>query len=152
MTTARKPGANTGTPKLTSRARRHLRDFLIALDSSLDTLADVIALFLTGRIGGLQLGRGDFLTIERWVAQPLKSSGLVSTPYDAHLRKLYDALRPLILPGALEEDWLPLMHMLRNKSIHLGPAILRQTGLHDASGKFHIFLPRKMAVHLGKGV
>jgi hypothetical protein len=125
------------------RARRHLRDFLLALDGSLDTLADIIAMFLTGCIGGLRLGRGDFQTIERWVAQPLKAPGLVSTPYDSHLRKLFDALKPLILPGPPEGDWLPLMHMLRNKSIHLGQATLRQMGLHDASGKFYVFLPRK---------
>jgi hypothetical protein len=125
------------------RARRHLRDFLIALDGSLDTVADIIAIFLTGRIGGLRLGRGDFRTIERWAAQPLGPSGLVSTPYDPYVQTLYDALKPLILPGRPEEDWLPLMHMLRDKSIHLGQATLRQVGLYDASVKAYIFIPRK---------
>jgi hypothetical protein len=124
------------------RARRHLRDFLLALDGSLDTLADIIAMFLTGSIAGLRLGRGEFATIERWIAQPLKSSSPIPTPYDSHLQKLYGALKPLIFSRPSEEDWLPLMHMLRNKSIHLGQATLRQMGLHDTRGRFYVFLPR----------
>jgi hypothetical protein len=127
-------------PGADARARRHLRDLLIALDSSLDTIADIVAIFLTGQIDRLRLGRGDFLTIERWVAQPLK---LACTPYDSHLQKLYDALKPLILPGPPEEDWLPLMHTLRNKSVHLGQMTLRQMGLPDKNGKYYVFLPRK---------
>jgi hypothetical protein len=59
------------------------------------------------------------------------------------MQTLYDTLKPLILPGPPEAEWLSLMHMLRNKSIHLGPAILRQMGLHDRTGKFYVFLPRK---------
>jgi hypothetical protein len=125
------------------RARRHFRDFLLALDGSLDTLADIIAMFLTGRIARLRLGRGEFSAIEQWVAQPLKSPGMVSTPYDFHLQKLYDAIKPLILVDPPEEDWLSLMHALRNKSIHLGQSTLRQMGLHDRGGKFYVFLPRK---------
>jgi hypothetical protein len=85
-------------PEADLRARRHLRDFLIALDGSLDMVAEIIAIFLTGRIGGLRLGRGDFRTVERWAARPLGPSGLVSTPYDSHLQRLYDALKPLIRP------------------------------------------------------
>jgi hypothetical protein len=130
-------------PSADRRARRHLRDLLIALDSSLDTVAEIIAIFLTGRFPELRVGRSDFRAIERWVARPLSASRSVSTPYDSHLQKLYEALKPLILPGPPEVDWLPLMHMLRNKSIHLGQATLRQVGLYDASVKAYIFIPRK---------
>jgi hypothetical protein len=35
------------------------------------------------------------------------------------------------------------MHMLRDKSIHLGQATLRQVGLYDTSVKAYIFIPRK---------
>jgi hypothetical protein len=56
---------------------------------------------------------------------------------------MFDALKPLIMPGPPEEDWLPLMHMLRDKSIHLGQATLRQVGLYDASVKAYVFIPRK---------
>lgn len=130
-------------PEAAPRARRHLRDFLIALEGSLDTLADIIAIFLTGCIDRLQVGLGDFPKIERWVAQPLREPGPVSTPYDYHLQKLYEALKPLIRSGPPEEDWLPLMHTLRNKYIHLGEMTLRQMGLHDTNGKYYFFLPRK---------
>jgi len=127
-------------PRADSRARRHLRDFLIALDGSLDTLADIIAMFLTGHIGSLRLGRGDFSTVERWLKQPFSS---VSAPCDTHLQKLHGALKPLVLSGPPEEDWLPLMRTLRNKSIHLGQMTLRQMGLPDKNGKYYVFLPRK---------
>ena len=130
-------------PQADVRARRHFRDLLIALDGSLDTVADITAIFLTGRIGGLQLGRGDFLKIEQWLGQPLRVPTAILTPYDSHQLRLYDELKRLVLPGPPEKDWLPLMHMLRNKSIHLGQATLRQIGLHDASRKFFVFLPRK---------
>lgn len=130
-------------PDAPIRARKHFRDLLIALDASLDTLADLVAIFLTGRISGIQLGRGDFRKIENWIGQPLRPPGLVSTPYDGHLRKLYASLKPLVCPGAPEKDWLPLMHMLRNKSIHIGEGVLRRVGLHDADKRFYVFLPRK---------
>jgi hypothetical protein len=53
-------------PNADARFRRNLRDILIALEGSLDTLADLIALVLEGRwkIPGLRLGRGDFVSIE----------------------------------------------------------------------------------------
>lgn len=124
-------------------ARRHLRNFLIALDATLDTLTDLIAIFLTGRIHGIRLGRGEFRLVEQWVAKPLGSRGLVLTPYDGHLQALYDAVKPLVLTAPPEQDWLPLMHMLRNKSIHLGQGMLRQVGLHDSAGNSYIFLPRR---------
>ncbi len=130
-------------PAASTRAQRHLRDLLIALQGSLDTFADLIALLLTGRIPGLRVGRAQFVQIENWIAQPLSLSAVVATPYDSHLVDLYDALRPLVLAGPPEQDWLPLMHMLRNKGAHLGQRIFRQVGLHDTDLRFHVFLPRQ---------
>ncbi len=40
----------TWVPGADARARRHFRDLLIALQSGLDALADLIALFFTGRV------------------------------------------------------------------------------------------------------
>lgn len=48
----------TWDPTADARSRRHFRDFLIAIQSTLDTLADSTALFFTVRIPGLRLGRG----------------------------------------------------------------------------------------------
>ncbi|PYT64082.1 MAG: hypothetical protein DMG35_01605 [Acidobacteria bacterium] len=130
-------------PAASTRAQRHLRDLLIALHASLDTVADLIALFLTGRIPRLRVGRAQFFQIENWLAQPLNLSAMVATPYDSHLADLYGALKPLVLPGPPEQDWLPLMRMLRNKGAHLGQRIFRQVGLHDTDLRFHVFLPRE---------
>jgi hypothetical protein len=131
-------------PNADARFRRNLRDILIALDGSLDTLADLIALFLVGRwkIPGLRLGRGDFVSIEGWLSQPFKSTTIV-TPYDSHVRTLYDQLRPLVICDPPEQDWLGLTHILRNKALHFGQSMLRQVGLHDTKPQFYIFIPRQ---------
>jgi hypothetical protein len=126
-----------------AKARRCFRDLLIALQSGLDSFADLVALFLTGLVPGLTLGRAQFTRIEAWLERPLAPSGLVLTPYDFQLRRLYDALRPLVLTGPPERDWLPLMRMLRNKVAHLGQPVFRQVGLHDENFRFHAFVPRQ---------
>ena len=124
-------------------ARRHFRDLLIALHSSLDTLADLTALFFTGRIAGLRLGRSQFSRIEAWLKRPVPSFGVIVTPYDQPLRQLYDALGPLVNASGPEIDWLPFMRLLRNKAEHLGQPVFRQIGLHDATPKFYTFIPRR---------
>jgi len=126
-----------------AEARRYFRDLLIALQSSLDSFADLVALFLTGLIPGLTLGRAQFARVEAWLQRALPPSGLVLTPYDSQLRRLYDALKPLVLAGPPERDWLPLMRMLRNKVAHLGQPVFRQVGLHDEDFRFHAFVPRQ---------
>jgi hypothetical protein len=130
-------------PRADSKARRHFRDLLIALQVSLDSLADLIALFLTGLIPSLSVGRAQFARIESWLKRPLAPVTLVVTPYDSELRNLHDALRPLVFSGAPEQDWLPLMRMLRNKVAHLGQPVFRQVGLHDEDFRFHAFVPRQ---------
>jgi hypothetical protein len=132
-------------PEADPRFRRHLRDVLIALDGSLDTMADLVALIAGGRakIGGLRLGKGDFVSIQSWLAQPLKQNPVLATPYDDHVRKLYDELRPLVICDPPETDWLGLTHILRNKILHFGQGMLRQVGLHDAKPEFYLFIPRQ---------
>jgi hypothetical protein len=126
-----------------ARARRHFRDLLIALQSSLDALADLIALFFTGRIARLYFGRAQFVRVEEWLKRPFPQLGLIATPYDEPLRQLFDALGPLVNATGSESDWLPLMRMLRNKAAHLGQPVFRQVGLHDKTGNFYSFIPRQ---------
>src|SRR3989442_4396332 len=63
-------------PAADARARRHFRDLLIALESCLDALADLAALFLTGLIPRLRFGRAQFSRIEAWLERPLPPFGL----------------------------------------------------------------------------
>jgi hypothetical protein len=132
-------------PNADTRFRRNLRDILIALDGTLDTLADLIALMLVGRwkVPGLKLGRGDFASIERWLSQPFTSNAIIVTPYDSRVRTLYEQLRPLVICDPPEQDWLGLTHILRNKVLHFGQGMLRQVGLHDTTPKFYVFIPRQ---------
>ena len=132
-------------PDADSRFRRNLRDVLIALDGSLDTLADLVALVLAGRwkIGGLKLGRGDFVSVEKWLSQPFEFTSILATPYDSHVRSLYDNLRPLVICDPPEQDWLGFTHMLRNKVLHFGQSMLRQIGIHDTKARFYTFIPRQ---------
>ncbi len=135
-----------------AKAHRHFRDLLVSLQSELDALADLTALFLTRQISGLHLGRAQFLWIEAWLGRPLPPAGLVLTPQEHHLRQLYDTLGPLVRPGHPERDWLPLMRLLRNKATHLGPANFRYIGLHDKTGRFYTFIPRQWPYLLEKHI
>jgi hypothetical protein len=124
-------------PTADARARRHFRDLLIATQMSLDTFSDIVALFLTGHIPGLRLGRGQFERLEKWLGSPLSPS----SPQSLH--QLYEALGPLVQARGPETDWLPLMRLLRNKAAHLGQPMFRQVGLHDKTPKFYTFIPRQ---------
>lgn len=130
-------------PSAPKHARRHFRLLLLSLQAGLDASADLIALFLTGLIPGLRLGRAQFSRIESWLERPLPPVGLIVTPQRDYLERLYAGLSPLVNPVALERDWLPLMRMLRNKGAHLGDAVFRYMSLHDRDGRFYTFLPRQ---------
>jgi len=133
----------TWDPSADARARRHFRDLLIALQSSLDTLGDLAALFFTGLIPGLQLGRDQFVSIEKWLKMPLPPTRAIATPYDKPLQLFYEGLRPIVCSTNSERDWLPLMRLFRNKAAHLGQPLFRQVGLHDATPRFYTFIPRQ---------
>jgi|CZLA01.1.fsa_nt_gi hypothetical protein len=126
------------------RARRHFRDLLIALQSSLDSLADVIAIFFPGCISGLKIGRAQFSTIEAWFTGPPPTASVIAAPSEFCLNKLYDAVKALILAPHPETDWLPMMHLLRNKSVHLAEPMFRLVGLPQVGdGRFFAFIPRQ---------
>jgi hypothetical protein len=130
-------------PTATRRARRAFKYLMVSLSGTLDSLADLVALFFTGRIPRLRLGRAQFSQLEAWLRRPLVSSGLIVTPHEHHLRVLHDALRPLVLADAPERDRLPLMRLFRNKAAHMGDHMFQYTGLHDEHGRFYTFLPRQ---------
>lgn len=130
-------------PTADERARRHLRSLLLSLQSGLDTCAELTALFLTSLIPGLRLGRAQFTQIEAWLDRPLPAPGLIVTPQRHYLERLYNGIRPLIHADEPERDWLPMMRMLRNKGAHLGGKAFRYIALHDASGTFYTFIPRR---------
>lgn len=125
------------------RAQKHFRLFLLSLQASLDATADLIALFFTGLIPRLRLGRAQFSSVESWLGRTLPPSGLIVTPQRDSLERLYAGLSPLINAAAPEREWLPLMRMFRNKAAHLGDAVFRYMVLHDQDGQFYTFIPRQ---------
>jgi hypothetical protein len=130
-------------PAAPDRARRHFRFLLLSLQAGLDASADLVALFLTGLIPGLRLGRAQFSRIESWLERPLPPGDLIVTPQRDSLERLYARLSAVVNPGQPERDWLPLMRMLRNKAAHLGDAVFRYMALHDPDGRFYTFIPRQ---------
>ena len=130
-------------PAAPGRAKKHFRLLLLSLQTSLDATADLAALFLTGLIPGLRVGRAQFSRIETWLGRALPPAGLIVTPQRDFLEQLYAALAPLVNAGPPEHEWLSLMRMLRNKAAHLGGAVFRYMVLHDADGRFHTFMPRQ---------
>jgi hypothetical protein len=126
------------------RQRRHFRDMLIALQTALDAMADIIAIFLPGGIKGLAVGRAQFSKIEEWLKRPLPVGELILPPPEFFLKELYDALKPLVQAPHPEKDWLPLMRLLRNKAAHLGQPLFRLVALPQANdGHFYTFIPRQ---------
>lgn len=130
-------------PKADDHARKHFRLLLLSLQAGLDSVADLIALFLAGLIPGLRVGRAQFSRVESWLERAIAPTGLVVTPQQDLLEHLHQVLRPLVRAGSPEQDWLPLMRLFRNKSAHLGDAVFRQVGLPDQNGVFYTFLPRQ---------
>jgi len=130
-------------PTAPDRARKHFRLLLLSLQAGLDATADLIAMFLTGLIPGLRLGRAQFSRVESWLERPLAPGGLIVTPQRDCLERLYAALSPLLNAPSPECEWLPLMRMFRNKAAHLGDAVFRYMALHDRNGHFYTFIPRQ---------
>jgi hypothetical protein len=76
--------------------------------------------------------------------QTVPRIGTIVSPSEFYLKKVYDTLEPMIHTVYPETDWLPLMHLLRNKAAHLGPTLFRQVGLHrTADGRIFSFIPRQ---------
>jgi hypothetical protein len=126
-----------------ARSKRHFQLVLISLCSSLDCVAELTALLLPNSIPGLKLGRADFARIEDWLKVPAPSLTGVVTPHQIKLRKLHEALEPIVECYGEEREWLPLAKLLRNKSAHLGTDHFREMGFHDKNLVFYSFLPKK---------
>ena len=126
------------------RARTHFRDLLMAMQTSLDAIADIIAIFFPGAIKALEAGKAQFSRIEVWLTKPLTVPKLIVTPTEFFVNRLHDALNPIINSSGPEKDWLPLMRMLRNKAAHLGTPLFRQIGLPRKSDHRQVaFIPRQ---------
>lgn len=139
----KKVRGETWDPTAADRARKHFRFLLLSLQAGLDATADLTALFLTGLIPGLRVGRAQFPRMETWLAKPLPAGPLIISPQRACLERLYAALTPIVNAPEPERDWLALMRMFRNKAAHLGDAVFRYMVLHDRDGRFYTFIPRQ---------
>jgi hypothetical protein len=130
-------------PQASLRARRTFRYLTVTLSSCLDNFSELIALFFTGRIPGLELGKAEFAKVEEWLTRPLQSTGAIVSPHDYHLQSLYRELRPTVCAAGPEQDWLPLLRLYRNKSAHMGDHMFMIMSFHDNKGVFHAFMPRE---------
>jgi len=124
------------------KARRHWRHCLFALHNSLDLVADLAALMLTGVIPRLRLGKAEFTRVEEWLKEPLKTQGRLITPAQDVAARLHADLGCLVVSKGSERGWLPYLRHLRNKAAHLGDATFREFGLHDKNLDFYVFIPR----------
>lgn len=130
-------------PRADRRSKAAFHEIIIAAYSSLDMLAEILALMFTGLIPGLTVGRAQFSSIEDWLRKPARSGGIVLSPQEATLADLRLALTPLIMPSGPEQDWLPLVRMLRNKGAHLGDEVFRYFGLFGPDDNLYLFIPRE---------
>ena len=130
-------------PKADIQASRAFKYLLVTSSGILDVLADLVALFFTGHISHLRLGRAQFSRLEDWLKQPFASGSTIVTPSEYHLSELYHRLRELIHVDSPEKDWLPLMRLYRNKAAHMGEQMFQYVGLHDENAKFYTFVPRQ---------
>ena len=129
--------------KALEQEKRAFKYFLLSELAALDAVAEMTAILFTGLVPKLQVGKAQFVIIERWLKPPLPPATLILTPQQTFLKDLYDDLRPHLYPDSPERDWLRLMRLYRNKAAHLGISVFRQVGLQDDSGKFYRFFPRQ---------
>jgi hypothetical protein len=123
-------------------ARRNFQLLLISLLAILDGAADLVALFLTEMINGLEVGRALFSKIEAWLRIPLPSSPLVITPQQQKLEDLHKRIEPLVCTQGEEQDWLKFARVLRNKSAHVKNSV-RSFAFKHSDQNLYTFLPRQ---------
>lgn len=139
--------SDSSAPTRSQRAFRHLT---ITMSGCLDNLGELIALFYTGSIPRLQVGRADFSDVDAWLRNPLAPASIVIiSPVEHHLQRLHRILQPVVCTDGAERGWLSLLQLYRNKSAHIGDPMFR-VGLHDKDGRFHYFVPRRWPYILEK--
>lgn len=123
-------------------ARQNFQLLLMSLLASLDGAADLVALFLTGSIKGLKVGRAAFSTIEAWLRVPLPAFSLVIKPQEQKLEDLYNRIKPIVCSQGEEQDWLKFARILRNKSAHMRNSVRHSVFKHSNQNPY-TFLPRQ---------
>lgn len=127
---------------------RCFKYLLVNLASSLDQLAEVVALFLPDEVPDLIVGRASFTRLANWLKKPIgRIEGIVS-PTAHYCEKLHTVLSEQIEGHGPEQDWLDLFFLYRNKFAHLGDAIFPKYGLADKNGKYHSFIPRQWPISI----
>ena len=138
------PLTQTGDLAAGGKQRRAFRYLLLNLSSSLDLLAELLALFFTGDVGPIRVGKASSTGLFRWIAEPLTPlQNELQSPRDHHRQKLHRTLRPYTLRQPPEGDWHELLTLYRNKLSHLGGSTVMDFRLHDDQGRFYAFLPRE---------
>ena len=130
-------------PRAPLRARRTFRYLTVTISSCLDNFSELVALFFTGRIPGLELGKAEFIRVEEWLRRPSQPTSSIVSPQDHHLQFLHRELQPTVCAIDHEQDWLPLLRLYRNKSVHMGDHMFRIMGFYDNKGVSYSFIPRQ---------
>jgi hypothetical protein len=127
-------------------AGRQMRDFkylIISLASALDQFAEIVGLLFTKEIDRVTCGRASFVDVKRFAATPLVGASGIVSPKKFYLEKLHAKLALEVVGKGAESGWIDLFYLYRNKLAHLGDFMFDKVELHDKSGEFFTFLPRK---------
>lgn len=122
---------------------RAFRRLTMSLAGSLDVFADVVALFFTGQINGLSVGKSDFSKIVSWVESALPPLGSIVTPPEHFRRHLHKVMQGFLICAGPDQEWIDMLNLFRNKSAHLGNQMFPLSAFHDRTVTFYHFLPRE---------
>jgi hypothetical protein len=135
------------------KARSAFRLALINVFGILDSLAELVAIFLPDEVKTLKVGKGMFTPLHDWAAADLQEPGLVVSPARPYVEDLHARLRDLFVSNATGRAWFKLIRMYRNKVTHLGHQTWQVVGLQGPDGEIYYFVPRSwpfiMERHLG---
>jgi hypothetical protein len=129
-------------PEADAVARRSFQLLLSSLLASLDSTAELVALFLPNQIKNLFVGRAQFSSIESWLEGSPPVLSVVCSPQQKKLEELYIKIKPKVCTSGEETEWLRFARNLRNKSTHI-PGSVRQFVFKHSNGESYTFLPRE---------
>jgi|GEM_PF-1658933 len=142
-TPLKKVRGETWDPEASGKQQKAFKELVLALSTSLDLSAEVVALLFAGSGPNLSVGRASFTAVRQWLEEPLpEDSSTIVSPTEYLLRKLHISLSPLVPRDGSDKDWVKLLWLYRNKLAHLG-YMFQHFWLQDRSGQFYGFLPRK---------